>query len=158
MTSFIHNMDSFTEKPIISTAVQHIDLKKAFGKVAVLFGGNSSEREISLQTGQNILEALRRKGIDAHPVDPKFQFNKTMTEGNFDRAFIALHGEEGEDGIIQGYLDMLKIPYTGSKVAASALSMDKARAKLVMNELGIPTPPISIKQTPSSFSSSVKTA
>lgn len=138
MTSFI--------QPIISTA-RRSQSQQTFGKVAVLMGGRSSEREISLQSGQNVLDALIRQGIDAHPVDPDDHFFDIMRDGKFDRAFIVLHGKEGEDGVIQGFLEMLKIPYTGSKVAASALSMDKARAKLVMNSLGIATPTFGLART-----------
>lgn len=146
MTSFIHNIDSFTDKPIVSTAGRR-HAKTAFGKVAVLLGGRSAERAISLQSGQNILEALLRKGVDAHPIDPDEHLIQTLMTGRFDRVFIALHGKEGEDGIIQGFLQMLGIPYTGSGVAASALAMDKARAKLVMNGLDIPTPPFGVAKT-----------
>lgn len=147
MTSFIHNIDSFTDKPIVSTAVQRAGSKRIFGKVAVLLGGQSAERAISLQTGQNILESLQRQGVDAHPIDPGDNLYQMMQEGQFDRAFIALHGRGGEDGGIQGFLETLKIPYTGSRVAASALAMDKARAKLVMNALEVPTPPFGIAKT-----------
>lgn len=146
MTSFIHNIDSFTEKPIVSTAHQ-VHSNQAFGKVAVLLGGRSSERVISLQSGQNILEALLRQGVDAHPIDPDENFVQTIANGRFDRAFIALHGKDGEDGVIQGVLQMLGIPYTGSGVAASALAMDKPRAKLVMYGLDIPTPPFGVAKT-----------
>lgn len=111
-----------------------------FGKVAVLFGGRSAERSISLESGQTCLEALLRQGVDAHPVDPDSALSQTLKSGQYDRAFIMLHGKEGEDGVIQATLEMLGIPYTGSKVAASALAMDKARSKLVMHALDLPTP------------------
>lgn len=147
MASFIHNIDSFTDKPIVSTAAQGVHSKKLFGKVAVLLGGRSAERAISLQTGQNIVESLKRQGVNVHAVDPSDDFLQVMKAGQFDRVFIALHGTGGEDGVIQGFLETLGIPYTGSGVAASALAMDKARAKLVMNGLEIPTPPFGLAKT-----------
>ncbi len=112
----------------------------AFGKVAVLYGGRSSERAISLQSGENILNSLLQQGIDAHGVDVDENLANRLVDEKYDRVFIALHGKEGEDGVVQGLIQMLGIPYTGSGVAASALAMDKARAKLVMNGLNIPTP------------------
>src|SRR5690606_11418504 len=118
-----------------------------FGKVAVLLGGRSSEREISKQSGQNILAALLRQGVDAHGIDPDQTLAQKLIDGKFDRALVALHGKEGEDGVIQGLLQMLGIPFTGSGVAASALAMDKARAKLVMHSLRIPTPDFGIAKT-----------
>lgn len=111
-----------------------------FGKVAVIFGGRSAEREVSLKSGQCVLDALQRQGVDAHPIDPDHRFATVMQAGDFDRAFIVLHGPEGEDGVIQGCLQMLGIPYTGSNVASCALAMDKVRAKLVLDGLGIATP------------------
>ncbi len=119
----------------------------AFGKVAVLMGGRSAEREVSLDSGRNILEALLAKGIDAHAIDPDETLAERLITGKFTRVFIALHGKEGEDGVVQGLLHMLGLPYTGSKVAASALSMDKARAKLVFDGLGIPTPIFGVART-----------
>jgi D-alanine-D-alanine ligase len=139
MANLIQNLESFTEKTLVRKTSQKTSAK-AFGKVAVLLGGRSSERAISLQSGENILAALLRQGVDAHPIDPDEKLAEKLIQGKFDRAFIALHGKEGEDGVIQGLLTMLGIPYTGSKVAASALAMDKARAKLVMHGLRIPTP------------------
>ncbi|WP_075067359.1 D-alanine--D-alanine ligase [Candidatus Berkiella aquae] len=118
-----------------------------FGKVAVIFGGRSSEREISLQSGANILSSLIRSGVDAHGLDVDEQLASKLIEGKFERAFVALHGREGEDGVIQGLLQMLGIPFTGSGVAASALAMDKARAKLVMHGLHIPTPGFGVAKT-----------
>lgn len=111
-----------------------------FGKVVVLFGGRSAERKVSLESGQACLEALLRQGVDAHPVDIDDNLVNTLKKGKFDRAFIMLHGKEGEDGSIQALLEFLRIPYTGSGVGASSLAMDKARSKLVMQALGIPTP------------------
>ncbi|MEM1244207.1 MAG: D-alanine--D-alanine ligase [Pseudomonadota bacterium] len=113
---------------------------KAFGKVAVLLGGQYTEREISLQSGKCVLDALKARGVDAHPVDVDENISQVLAAGNFDRAFIALHGKGGEDGTIQGVLEYLKIPYTGSRVTASALSMDKCKTKLILQSLGIKTP------------------
>lgn len=111
-----------------------------FGKVAVLMGGPSSEREISFLSGNAVLGALREKGIDAHAFDPKERSLVDLRNERFDRAFIALHGRFGEDGTIQGALEAIGIPYTGSGVMASALAMDKWRTKLVWLASGIPTP------------------
>ncbi len=108
-----------------------------FGKVAVLMGGQSAEREISLRSGQAVLAALQRQGVDAHAVDVTPDLMAQLT--GFDRAFIALHGRGGEDGVIQGALETLGLPYTGSGVAGSALGMDKYRCKLLWRGLGLPT-------------------
>lgn len=112
-----------------------------FGKVAVLMGGSSAEREISLISGRAVLEALRSKGVDAQAFDPAEQNVWELRAQGFQRAFIALHGRFGEDGTVQGVLQALHIPYTGSGVMASALSMDKWRTKLVWQAAGVPTPP-----------------
>jgi len=114
--------------------------KDAFGKVAVLMGGPSAEREISLLSGNAVLKALVEKGVDAHPFDPKERSVFELKRDGFDRVFIALHGRFGEDGTVQGALETLGIPYTGSGVMASALAMDKWRAKMVWIASGIPTP------------------
>ena len=111
-----------------------------FGKVAVLLGGPSSEREVSLMSGNAVLAALRERRVDAHPFDPAERDLWELKRDGFDRAFIALHGRFGEDGTVQGALETLKIPYTGSGVMASALAMDKWRTKLVWQAAGIPTP------------------
>lgn len=111
-----------------------------FGKVAVLLGGRSAEREISLLSGNAVLAALRASGVDAHPFDPAERSVFELAAEGFDRVFIALHGRFGEDGTVQGALELLGIPYTGSGVAASALSMDKLRTKMVWVAGGIPTP------------------
>jgi D-alanine-D-alanine ligase len=113
---------------------------KGFGKVAVLLGGRSAEREVSLKSGTMVLNALRARGIDAHPFDPRQRDLAALIAEKFDRVFIALHGRYGEDGTIQGALELLGIPYTGSGVLASALAMDKWRTKLVWQAAGIPTP------------------
>jgi D-alanine-D-alanine ligase len=111
-----------------------------FGKVAVLMGGPSSEREISFLSGRAVLAALREKDIDAHAFDPKERRLLELERERFDRVFIALHGRFGEDGTVQGALETIGIPYTGSGVMASALAMDKWRTKLVWLASGIPTP------------------
>jgi D-alanine-D-alanine ligase len=113
---------------------------KALGKVAVLMGGPSSEREISFLSGNAVLGALREKGVDAHPFDPAVRDLFELKRDGFERVFIALHGRFGEDGTVQGALETLGIAYTGSGVMASALAMDKWRTKLVWLATGIPTP------------------
>jgi D-alanine-D-alanine ligase len=115
-------------------------LAREFGKVAVLMGGPSSEREISLLSGNAVLAALRGKGIDAHAFDPAERPVFELAGAGFQRVFIALHGRFGEDGTVQGALEVMGIPYTGSGVMASALAMDKWRTKLVWLASGIPTP------------------
>jgi D-alanine-D-alanine ligase len=112
----------------------------AMGKVAVLMGGPSAEREVSLMSGKGVLGALRERGVDAHPFDPAERDLWELKRDGFARAFIALHGRFGEDGTVQGALETLGIPYTGSGVMASALAMDKWRTKLVWIASGIPTP------------------
>jgi D-alanine-D-alanine ligase len=112
----------------------------AVGKVAVLMGGPSAEREISLISGKAVLAALQGKGVDAHAFDPAEREIFELKREGFSRVFIALHGRFGEDGTVQGALEVLRIPYTGSGVMASALAMDKWRTKLVWDASGIPTP------------------
>ena len=120
--------------------VNEID-PKAFGKVAVLLGGNSAEREVSLNSGRLVLQGLRDAGIDAHPFDPAERPLSELKDEGFVRAFIALHGGYGENGQLQGALDFYGIRYTGSGVLGSALGMDKLRTKLVWQQTGVPTPP-----------------
>lgn len=110
-----------------------------FGKVAVMFGGNSAEREVSLMSGKAVLDGLLANGIDAHAFDPKQLSLNELTTKKFDRVFNVLHGRGGEDGALQGALDFLKIPYTGSGVLGAALSMDKIKTKQVWMSLGLPT-------------------
>lgn len=110
-----------------------------FGKVGVLYGGHSSEREISLLTGAAIVQALQNSGVDAVAIDIKDHPIETICAANLDRAFIALHGLGGEDGTLQGALENLGIPYTGSGVMASALAMDKLRCKQIWKGIGLPT-------------------
>ncbi|MBP6513843.1 MAG: D-alanine--D-alanine ligase [Steroidobacteraceae bacterium] len=117
------------------------DAAAAFGRVAVLHGGDSAEREISLLSGRAALAALRRRGIDAEGFDPQGQSLHALAEGGFSRVFIALHGPGGEDGAMQGALEWLGLPYTGSGVLGSALGMDKLRTKLLAASHGVATPP-----------------
>ncbi len=112
---------------------------KKFGKVAVMLGGTSAERPVSLKSGGAVLAALRRQGVDAHEFDPATRSLGDLISGEFDRVFIALHGRYGEDGCMQGALELLGLPYTGSGVMASALGMDKWRTKLVWRAAGLPT-------------------
>lgn len=111
-----------------------------FGKVAVLFGGNSAERDVSLMSGRAVLAALQGAGVDAHPFDPAERDLHALKDEGFERAFVILHGRGGEDGTVQGALELMGIPYTGSGVMASALSMDKWRTKMVWQAVGLPTP------------------
>ena len=113
---------------------------KDFGRVAVLFGGKSAEREVSLKSGQAVLDALIAAGVDAFGIDVGDDFLQRLSSEKIDRAFIVLHGRGGEDGAMQGLLQCLEIPYTGSGVLASALAMDKLRTKQVWQSLGLPTP------------------
>lgn len=112
----------------------------SFGKVAVLLGGNSGEREISLKSGQAVYEALIRQGVDAVKIDSQTNLVAQLEAHQFDRAFIVLHGAGGEDGTVQGLLEFMSIPYTGSGVKASAICMDKWRTKLIWEGLELPTP------------------
>ena len=110
-----------------------------YGKVAVLHGGLSSERAVSLKSGQAVLAALRARGVDAHGIDVGRDLAARLAEG-YDRAFIALHGRFGEDGCVQGLLEVMGMPYTGSGVAASAVAMDKMLTKAVLRAASVPTP------------------
>jgi D-alanine-D-alanine ligase len=112
----------------------------ALGRVGVLFGGRSAEREVSLMSGNGVLKALRDKGVDAHGFDPAERSLAELAAENFDRVFIALHGRYGEDGTLQGALEQLGIPYTGSGVMASAIAMDKIMCKRIWISHGLPTP------------------
>ena len=119
-------------------------MTSGFGKVAVLLGGKSAEREVSLKSGGMVLAALRKKGVDAHPFDPKEKDLLELVKERFQRVFIALHGGFGEDGTVQGVLEWLGIPYTGSGVLASALAMDKVRTKRLWAAEGLPTAPYAV--------------
>jgi len=120
-----------------------------FGKVAVLFGGTSAEREVSLNSGSRVLAALQGQGIDVHAFDPATQTLDDLK--GYDRAFIALHGRHGEDGTIQGALEVMHIPYTGSGVMASAVGMDKWRTKLLWRSVGLPIPEFVMLDATSDF-------
>ena len=113
---------------------------KAFGRVAVLLGGTSSERDVSLDSGRNVLEALQARGVDATAVDGVRALIEALQQKKFDRVFNILHGGEGENGVLQGLLDALGVPYTGSGVLGSALALDKIRCKQVWMSAGLPTP------------------
>lgn len=113
---------------------------QAFGKVAVLMGGWSSEREVSLVSGAAVLRSLQASGVDAHGIDVDRTVDEVLRAGQYDRVFNVLHGQGGEDGEIQGLLEILGLPYTGSGVTASAVAMDKALTKHVWLSMGLPTP------------------
>lgn len=119
-----------------------------FGRVAVLLGGESAEREISLLTGEAVLAALLRRGVDAHAVDPSTGLEPLLGGTGFDRAWLALHGRGGEDGLMQGALETLGLPYTGSGVLGSALSMDKLRSKQLFAAFGLATPRWRVMRAP----------
>ena len=127
-----------------------------FGKTAVLLGGKSAEREVSLKSGSMVLAALRKKGVDAYPFDPSERGLDALIDEKFERVFIALHGRFGEDGTVQGILEWLRIPYTGSGVLASALAMDKLRTKRMWEAAGLPTAPFEVLTRKSSFTAVAK--
>ncbi len=122
-----------------------------FGKVAVLMGGKSAERPVSLNSGGMVLAALRASGIDAHAFDPAERGLDALIAERFSRAFIALHGRFGEDGTLQGALEFLGLPYTGSGVLASALAMDKLRTKQLWHANGLPTPAFELLDSRTDF-------
>jgi D-alanine-D-alanine ligase len=128
-------------------------LSATFGKVAVLFGGTSAEREVSLKSGQAVLNALQSVGVDAIAFDPKDQPLWQLKELNIERVFIALHGRGGEDGTIQGALEFMGIPYTGSDVLGSALAMDKVRCKHLFKAMGLSTSPYTVVDSRYEFDS-----
>lgn len=132
-----HRFDNWGER--VKLRLANLDVK-AFGRVGVLMGGRSGEREISLMSGNGVLQALLSKGVDAHPFDPGVRNPTELVSEKFDRVFISLHGRYGEDGTIQGLLDLLELPYTGSGVLASALSIDKIVTKQVWISNGLSTP------------------
>jgi len=127
-----------------------------FGKVAVLFGGRSAEREVSLKSGAAVLAALQRSGVDAYAFDPAERDIHALRDEKFDRVFIALHGRFGEDGTVQGALELMDIPYTGSGVLASALAMDKWRTKLVWQAAKLPIPEFEMLTEQSDWSAVVQ--
>lgn len=124
---------------------------KGLGKVAVMLGGSSAEREVSQKSGGAVLAALGRAGVDAQAFDPSQRPLSALKEEGFSRVFIALHGRGGEDGTLQGALDLMGIPYTGSGVLASALAMDKWRSKLCWQAAGLPVPEFALLDEKSDF-------
>jgi D-alanine-D-alanine ligase len=124
---------------------------REFGRVAVLFGGDSSEREISLLSGNAVLEALKSRGVDAHPFDPRSLPLADLLGARFERVWIALHGPGGEDGTLQGALEYLGVPYTGSGVMGSAIGMDKLRTKRLALAVGVPTADFVVLSGPQDF-------
>lgn len=129
---------------------------KSLGKVGVLLGGRSAEREISLMSGNGVLAALKSRGVNAHPFDPALQSVAELAAAKFDRVFIALHGRYGEDGTMQGLLEQLGVPYTGSGVLASALAMDKQATKRLWTTHGLATPRFAMLQADTDFDSVVR--
>jgi D-alanine-D-alanine ligase len=127
---------------VANSHVTHISDSRQFGRVAVVMGGASAERDVSLDSGRNVLAALKARGVDAHAVDGIPALLDALRAGHFARVFNILHGQHGggEDGVLQGALESLGVPYTGSGVLGSALSMDKVRSKWVWTALGLPTP------------------
>ncbi|HLA72172.1 MAG TPA: D-alanine--D-alanine ligase [Steroidobacteraceae bacterium] len=136
--------------------VRHVTDAKEFGRVAVLFGGTSSEREISLLSGNACLAALTRRGVDAHPFDPRDKPLSELVARKFERVFIALHGPGGEDGTLQGALEFLGLPYTGSGVMGSAIGMDKLRTKRLAQSVGIPTTDYMVLRSPSDLENCIE--
>jgi D-alanine-D-alanine ligase len=134
------------------SAARRVSASTDFGKVAVLLGGDSSEREISLLSGNAVLAALKRRGVDAHAFDPSAVPVQRLVDEKFDRAWIALHGPGGEDGLMQGALEWLGIPYTGSGVLASALTMDKLKTKRVVMGGGYAAPEYAVLSGPADLS------
>jgi D-alanine-D-alanine ligase len=133
-----------------------IQRAEAFGRVAVLMGGRSAEREISLRSGEAVLNALQQRGVQAQALDAgTAEFVQKLAAGGFQRAFIALHGRGGEDGMVQGLLESLGMPYTGSGVLGSALSMDKLRTKQLWAGAGLPTPAFALLQGAADLRSAV---
>ena len=136
--------------------IRHVTDAKEFGRVAVLLGGTSSEREISLKSGNACLAALLKRGVDAHPFDPKDKPIATLVSAKFDRVFIALHGPGGEDGTLQGALEFLGLPYTGSGVMGSAIGMDKLRTKRLAQAVGIPTTDYMVLRSPADLDNCIE--
>lgn len=138
------------------SAVKPVTEPKAFGRVAVLFGGDSTEREISLLSGNAVLAALKRSRVDAHAFDPRDKALPRLLEDRFDRVWIALHGPGGEDGTLQGALEYLGVPYTGSGVMGSAIGMDKLRTKRLAQSIGIATSPFVVLTGPQDFDTALE--
>lgn len=137
-------------------AIKEVHEARDFGKVAVLLGGDSSEREISLLSGNAVLAALRRRGVDAHPFDPRERPLTALQAERYDRVWIALHGPGGEDGTVQGALEFLGVPYTGSGVLGSAICMDKLRTKRLAEAAGIATSDCVVLRGPQDFDLAVE--
>ncbi len=137
-------------------ALKHVTEPKAFGRVAVLFGGDSSEREISLLSGNAVLAGLKRSRVDAHAFDPRDKPLTRLIEERFDRVWIALHGPGGEDGTLQGALEYLGVPYTGSGVMGSAIGMDKVRTKRLAQAVGVATAPFVVLSGPQDFDAALE--
>jgi D-alanine-D-alanine ligase len=133
------------------TGLRRVTDAKDFGRVAVLFGGDSSEREISLLSGSAVLAALQRRGVDAHAFDPRDRALSALPDERFDRVWIALHGPGGEDGTVQGALEYLGVPYTGSGVMGSAIGMDKLRTKRLAQAIGVATADCVVLRGPQDF-------
>jgi D-alanine-D-alanine ligase len=129
---------------------------KEFGRVAVLFGGDSTERDISLLSGEAVLAALQRRGVDAHAFDPRDRLLTALVDEQFDRVWIALHGPGGEDGTLQGALEYLGVPYTGSGVMGSAIGMDKLRTKRLAHAIGVATADYVVLRGPEDFDVAVE--
>jgi len=138
------------------TALKRASEPKEFGRVAVLFGGDSSEREISLLSGNAVLAALKRNRVDAQAFDPRDKPLTMLLEERFDRVWIALHGPGGEDGTLQGALEYLGVPYTGSGVMGSAIGMDKLRTKRLAQASGVATSPFVVLTGPQDFDHAVE--
>ena len=132
-----HNLSSWGDR--VKSRLANFDVK-SLGRVGVLLGGRSGEREISLMSGNGVLQALLSKGVDAHGFDPGLRNPTELVSEKFDRIFISLHGRYGEDGTIQGLLELLELPYTGSGVLASALAIDKIATKQIWISNGLSTP------------------
>ena len=145
-------MSLLTLNPGRHSAVNAAD----FGKVAVLLGGDSTEREISLISGNAVLEGLKRRGVNAHAFDPLLTPVRELVSEGFDRAWNILHGPGGEDGLIQGALEWLGVPYTGSGVLASALTMDKLKTKRVVAGAGLTAPPYVVLEGPEDLPRAVR--
>ena len=129
-----------SDSTVIQEQRYEVNDAATFGHVAVMLGGDSCEREVSLDTGAAVLQALQSKGVDAEAWDPAEKSMAEFASADFDRVWIALHGPGGEDGALQGALQWLRLPYTGSGVMASAIAMDKVRSKHLFCAAGIPTP------------------
>jgi D-alanine-D-alanine ligase len=136
--------------------IKRVTEPKEFGRVAVLFGGTSSEREISLKSGAACLSALQKRGVDAHEFDPRDRPLSELVARKFERVFIALHGPGGEDGTLQGALDFLGLPYTGSGVMGSAIGMDKLRTKRLAQAVGIPTTDYMVLRSPADLDNCIE--